>query len=133
MSDKRTYTAEFPSPYWGLFFYQAELELFDGESLEIAVSVPILGIIFLSAELPAPYVPNYVDKFPSPYWGLFFYPVSFYVPKRNELYIVSVPILGIIFLSRKSRACIVSISLYVSVPILGIIFLSNSSSIMERY
>ena len=36
----------FPSPYWGLFFYrQLEQEIYN---LYVLVSVPILGIIFLS-------------------------------------------------------------------------------------
>ena len=44
--EKKEYLIEFPSPYWGLFFYLTALAL-----------TATLGI-----------------DFPSPYWGLFFYP-----------------------------------------------------------
>ena len=109
----------FPSPYWGLFFYrQLEQEIYN---LYVLVSVPILGIIFLSlksylksTEICTRFRPHIGDyffiglyfygirfnlkvKFPSPYWGLFFIGYN-----TNEYYNllygdVSVPILGIIF------------------------------------
>ena len=38
----------FPSPYWGLFFYLTNAARVNTYSKPILVSVPILGIIFLS-------------------------------------------------------------------------------------
>ena len=63
----------FPSPYWGLFFYQNGIN-------------------------GTQYYPTY-REFPSPYWGLFFYPPKGETMKDLNLTSVSVPVLGIIFLS----------------------------------
>ena len=38
----------FPSPYWGLFFYPQEVEIKYALSKFVEVSVPVLGINFLS-------------------------------------------------------------------------------------
>ena len=69
-----TQDQKFPSPYWGLFFYQ--------------------------------YFPLIDEKcalrFPSQYWGLFFYRKKVDEPKM-PLFKVSVPVLGIIFLSYRSN------------------------------
>ena len=63
----------FPSPCWGLFFYQ-------GDVLKMETTKELF-------------------KFPSPCWGLFFY-----LELANQAFcylafFVSVPVLGIIFLS----------------------------------
>ena len=70
-SDTTTKKAKFPSPYWGLFFY------------------PIIGIGDI----------NGVLAFPSPYWGLFFYRHMNQTKEQKHGKYVSVPVLGIIFLS----------------------------------
>ena len=61
---------KFPSPYWGLFFYHERAErMLNG------------------------------SKFPSPYWGLIFYLVKGTLHLTNCGISVSVPVLGINFLS----------------------------------
>ena len=92
--------SEFPSPYWGLFFYQKLLMVINcgrylkrfrfrprtGDYFFInclpflrsiyssrIVSVPVLGIIFLSVTWKECVILTFDEKFPSPYWGLFFY------------------------------------------------------------
>ena len=90
--------------------------------MKIIVSVPVLGIIFLSDPKfledednkefcfrPRTgdyfFIATVIDllkkngiEFPSPYWGLFFYHDGIVNIKISE-YLVSVPVLGIIFLS----------------------------------
>ena len=59
----------------------------------------MLGINFLSNEVL--YIINraYRTMFPSPYWGLFFYRDVIMVNATGIIDSVSVPVLGIIFLS----------------------------------
>ena len=62
----------FPSPYRGLFFYYRKT-FKEAWAVVVAVSVPVLEIIFLSSHIGYIIQQLGFPMFPSPYWGLFFY------------------------------------------------------------
>ncbi len=89
-------------PRTGDYFFIMEQYEALMRQLTAKVSVPVLGIIFL---------PNWkneikrwigVDVFPPPHWGLFFYHRKTFKETWAVAVAVSVPVLGIIFLSTVS-------------------------------
>ena len=52
----------------------------------LLVSVPVLGIIFLSKEWTTKLGVGTVGQFPSPYWGLFFYQDGYWVHKYYNVF-----------------------------------------------
>lgn len=89
---------KFQSPYWGLFFYLIRENLAYQIKELMKFPSPYWGLLFYRTDKYI-YINGREDiLFPSPYWGLFF------IIYKKEIYylrnrcIVSVPILGIIFL-----------------------------------
>ena len=89
----------FPSPYWGLFFYLTKAINVGTATASALFPSPYWGLFFYldTMEMLKEY---FIAKpFPSPYWGLFFYPSRYFNQFKKMFNIVSVPVLGIIFLS----------------------------------
>ena len=93
-----TLVSGFPSPYWGLFFYHRKT-FKETWAVAVAVSVPVLGIIFYLHRI-LQNTPTFLLHCFRPRTGDYFfivelYPIEFESTERA----VSVPALGIIFLS----------------------------------
>ena len=111
-----------PTPYWGLFLSEKVTCFLQGY-LKIIVSVPVLGIIFLSMIFSDDPKNSIAGVFPSPYWGLFFYRLCRYGRKVWSKCSVSVPILGIILLSpKKWRWVIIYYKRWFPSPYWGLFF-----------
>ena len=65
-------TEEFPSPYWGLFFYHSRMKIINNAELEVQFPSPYWGLFFYRGKTRY-FGTTWLYLFPSPYWGLFFY------------------------------------------------------------
>lgn len=85
-------------PVLGIVFLSGKTKECSARYLEDWVSVPILGIIFLSQPSPKTFQDIERFEFPSPCWGLFFISIiELHSIKFESTQRGSVPVLGIIF------------------------------------
>ena len=121
--DRKNLLNAFPSPHWGLFFYHRKT-FKETWAVAVAVSVPVLGIIFYLSNMVKDEKNGYSFKFPSPYWGLFFITLTDFTV-HNEMSNCFRPRTGdYFFIGGNETKDTITGKSNVSVPILGIMFLS---------
>ena len=121
---------EFPSPYWGLFFY-LEMSSKRKDRKEKACFRPRAGDYFLSHD-------EWLEArkqgigFPSPCWGLFFYHFTSLNTFDAALLKFPSPCWGLFFYLFIYISQYILLLDNVSVPVLGIIFYRNNMSVQSE-
>ena len=90
-------TEEFPSPYWGLFFYHSRMKIINNAELEVQFPSPYWGLFFYLIKADNTYAIVFPNEFPSPYWGLFFYRGKTRYFGTTWLYLFPSPYWGLFF------------------------------------